>query len=128
MRASIAVSSATDVGGSVILTCGVTGLSSLDSDTTITFSGPRTVTGTGSTSLQLLLDPALLSDAGQYTCMATVTSALLNSAVGDTDTEDLRLQSELKVAIINAPKQKKNLQSEKSAEECCCLNISCVGL
>jgi len=62
--------------------------------------------GTGSTSLQLLLDPALLSDAGQYTCLATVTSSLLDSAVGDTDTEDLRLQSELKVAITNALKQK----------------------
>ena len=62
--------------------------------------------GTGSTSLKLPLDPALLSDAGQYTCMASVTSALLNSAVGDTETEELRLQSELKVAIINALKQK----------------------
>ena len=107
VTAAIAVSSATDVGGRVTLTCDVTGLSSLASDTTITFSGPRAVMGTGSTSLQLLLDPALLSDAGQYTCMATVTSSLLDSAVEDIDTENLRLQSELKVAIINASKQLK---------------------
>ena len=104
MTAAIDVSGSRVIGGRVTLTCRVAGLSSLASDTTITFSGPRTMTGTGSTSLQLLLDPALLSDAGQYTCMATVTSALLDSAVEDTDTEDLRLQSELKDAVINAPK------------------------
>ena len=97
MTAAIDVSGSRVIGGSVTLTCDVTGLSSLASDTTITISGPSTMAGTGSTSLQLLLDPALLSDAGQYTCMATVTSALLDSAVGDTDTEDLRLQSELKM-------------------------------
>ena len=102
--AAIDVSGSRVIGGSITLTCNVTGLSSLASDTTITFSGPRTVTGTGSTSLQLLLDPALLSDAGQYTCMASVSSSLLDSAVEDTDTEDLRLQSELNDAIINPPK------------------------
>jgi len=107
VTAAIAVSSPTDVGGRVTLTCDVTGLSSLASDTTITFSGPRAVMGTGSTSLQLLLDPALLSDAGQYTCMVSVTSSLLDSAIGYTDAEELRLQSELKVAIINVPKQLK---------------------
>ena len=106
VTAAIAVSSATVIGGRVTLTCDVTGLSSLASDTTITFSGPRTRMGTGSTSLQLLLDPALLSDAGQYTCMASVTSSFLDSAVEDTETEDLRLQSELIVAIIDALKQK----------------------
>ena len=110
--AAIDVSGFRVIGGSVTLTCDVTGLSSLDSGTTIKFSGPRTRMGTGSTSLQLLLDPALLSDAGQYTCMATVTSALLDSAVEDTETEDLRLQSEFKVAIINAPKQEIYNQSE----------------
>ena len=106
MSAAIDISGSRVIGGSVTLTCDVTGLSNLASDTTITFSGPRTVTGTGSTSLQLILDPALLSDAGQYTCMASVTSSLLDSAVGDTATEDLRLQSELKVAITNDLKQK----------------------
>ena len=109
MSAAINISGSRVIGGSVTLTCRVTGLGSLASDTTITFSGPRTVMGTGSTSLQLLLNPALLSDAGQYTCLATVTSSLLDSAVEDTDTEDLRLQSELKVAIINALKQKRLL-------------------
>ena len=113
MSAAIDVSGSRVIGGSVTLTCHVTGLCSLASDTTITFSGPRTVTGTGSTSLQLLLDPALLSDAGQYTCMASVTSSLLDSAVGDTDTEELRLQSELKVAITNALKQKSLLSEQR---------------
>ena len=110
MAATIAVSSATDVGGSVTLTCAVTGLNSLASGRTITFTGPTTVTGTGS-PLQLLLDPALLSDAGQYTCMASVTSSLLDSAVGDTETEDLRLQSELKAAMIKP--QSRNVYSQK---------------
>ena len=112
MTAIIVVGGSTVLGESIIVICVVTGLSSLASDTTITLSGPRTVTGTGSTSLQLPLNPALLSDAGQYTCMASVTSSFLNGAVGDTDTEDLRLQSELKVAIINVPTQKR-LQSER---------------
>ena len=112
MTAAIDVSGFRVIGGRVTLTCDVTGLSNLASNTTITFSGPRAETGPGSTSLQLLLDPALLSDAGQYTCMATVTSALLDSAVEDTETEDLRLQSEFKVAIINAPKQEIYNQSE----------------
>ena len=106
MTAAIEASGSRGIGRRVILTCVVTGLNSLASNTTIMFSGPRTVTGTGSTSLQLLLNPALLSDAGQYTCLATVTSSLLDSAVGDTDTEDLRLQREWKVAIIIVPKQK----------------------
>ena len=110
VTATIAVSSATDVGGSVTLTCDVTGLNSLASGRTITFTGPTTVTGTGS-PLQLLLDPALLSDAGQYTCMASVTSALLDSAVEDTETEDLRLQSELKAAMIKP--QSRNVYSQK---------------
>ena len=100
VTAAIDVSGSRVVGGSITLTCDVTGLSNLASDTTISFSGPRTMMGIGNTSLQLLLDPALLSVAGQYTCMATVTSALLNDAVGDTVTEFLRLQSKLKVAMI----------------------------
>jgi len=95
VTAAIVVGGSTVLGESIILTCDVTGLSSLASDTTIVFSGPRTVTGTGSTSLQLPLNPTLLSDAGQYTCMASVTSSFLDSAVEDTDAEDLRLQSEL---------------------------------
>ena len=104
MTAAIDVSGSSVIGGSITLTCDVTGLSSLASNTTITFSGPRAETGPGSTSLQLILDPALLSDAGQYTCMASVTFSLLDSAVEDTETEELRLRSELKDAIINAPK------------------------
>ena len=98
--AAIDVSGSRVIGGRVTLTCDVTGLSNLASDTTIMFSGPRTIMGTASTSLQLLLDPALLSDAGQYTCMASVSSSLLDSAVEDTATEDLKLQSELKVIMI----------------------------
>ena len=118
--AAIDVSRSRVIGGRVTLTCDVTGLSNLASDTTITFSGPRTMMGIGNTSLQLLLDPALLSDAGQYTCMVTVTSALLNGAVGDTVTEFLRLQSELKVAMIKP--QSKNVYSQKECRRMCLPN------
>ena len=96
VTATIFVSGSRVIGESVTLTCNatVTGLSSLANDTTIEFSGPSGVTtGTG-TSLQLPLNPAVISDAGQYTCVATVTSTLLDSDVNDTVTEDLRLQSE----------------------------------
>ena len=93
MTARIGVSGSRALGEDITLTCDVTGLSNLTSDTTIVFSGPRGAMGTG-TSLPLPLNPALLSDAGQYTCMATVSSTLLTSDVEGTDTEDLRLQSE----------------------------------
>ena len=93
MTATIDVSGSRVIGESVILTCNVAGLTSLAGDTAIEFSGPRGVMGTG-ISLQLTLNPAEISDAGQYTCVATVTSSLLNSDVEDTDTEDLRLLSE----------------------------------
>ena len=94
VTAALIVSGSRVIGGSITLTCDVTGLSSLASDTAIEFSGPRELMGTG-TSLQLPLNPAEISDAGQYTCVATVSSSLLNSGTAmSTDTEDLRLQSE----------------------------------
>ena len=55
VTASIDVSGVTVIGDSVTLTCNVTGLDSLASDTTIEFSGPRAAMGTG-TSLQLTLN------------------------------------------------------------------------
>ena len=94
MTATIVISGSRVIGRSVTLTCDVTGLNSLANDTTVAFSGPRGVMGTA-TSLQLSLNPAQFADAGRYTCVATVTSSLLDSGVAmDTDTEDLRLQSE----------------------------------
>ena len=96
MTATLDISGSRVIGGSVTLTCDVTGLSNLASDTAIVVSGPRGLVGSGaSTSLQVTLNPALLSDAGQYTCVATVSSTLLNGgSVMDTDTADLTLQSE----------------------------------
>ena len=96
MTATLDISGSRVIGGSVTLTCDATGLSNLASNTAIVVSGPRGVMTSGaSTSFQVTLNPALLSDAGQYTCVATVSSTLLNSgSVMDTDTVDLTLQSE----------------------------------
>ena len=95
VTATVDISGSRVIGGSVTLTCDVTGLSSLASDTAIVVSGPRGVMGSGASTLQVTLNPAEISDAGQYTCVATVSSSLLNGgSVMDTDTEDLTLQSE----------------------------------
>ena len=96
MTATLDISGSRVIGGSVTLTCDVMVLSNLASDTAIVVSGPSGVVGSGaSTSLQVTLNPAEISDAGQYTCVATVSSSLLNDgSIMDTDTEDLTLQSE----------------------------------
>ena len=94
MTATIDVAGLPVVGADITLTCSVNGLNNLASDTTIEFRGPREATDSGSTSLQLSLNPAQFSDDGQYMCITTVSSSLLNSDVTVTDTQTLDLQSE----------------------------------
>ena len=85
-------------GQSYTLTCTatVTGGGTLSPTTTITWIHPSgSVTpGTGS-SLNLILNPLQLSDAGQYTCNVSVSSPLLTRAQSNTDTFTINVQSKL---------------------------------
>ena len=88
----ITTSGSTVVGMSYTLTCTVSGADNLEATISIEFTGPNSGSGTG-TSLQLplILD---LTDAGQYTCTATVSSGLLSNDLIFTDTEDINIPSE----------------------------------
>ena len=92
MTVLITPSGSTVVGMSYTLTCTVSGADNLEATISLEFTGPNSVSGTG-TSLQLPLTLDL-NDAGKYTCTATVSSTLLSNDLILTDTEDITLQSE----------------------------------
>ena len=92
MTVLITPSGSTVVGMSYTLTCTVSGADNLGGTITYAFTGPNSVSGSG-TSLQLPLTLDL-NDAGQYTCTATVSSDLLTTDLIRTGTEDITLQSE----------------------------------
>jgi len=85
-------------GQSYTLTCtaNVTGQEMLSPNTTITGIHPNgsVTSGTGS-SLNLILNPLQLSDAGQYTCNVSVSSPFLTGAQSSTDTFTINVQSKL---------------------------------
>ena len=80
------------------LTCGVTGTGNLSPS--ITYQWTK-IDGTQTTQVEAVLSfsPLRLSDAGQYTCQATVTSPYLNSGITMTDTHDVTLQSEFSYKV-----------------------------
>ena len=86
------------VGMSYTLTCTVSGADNLEATITYAFTGPNSVSGTG-TSLQLPLTLDL-NDAGRYTCTATVSSGLLTNNLTLTDTEDVNIPSEPLSAVV----------------------------
>ena len=92
MTVLLTTSGSTVVGMSYTLTCTVSGADNLEANISIEFTGPNSGSGTG-TSLQLplILD---LTDAGEYTCTATVSSGLLSNDLIFTDTEDVTIPSE----------------------------------
>ena len=94
----ITTSGSAVVGMSTTLTCTVSGADNLAATISFAFTGPNTDSGTG-TSLQLLLGPLDLSDAGRYTCTATISSGLLENNLVPTDMVDVNLQSENKFNI-----------------------------
>ena len=81
------------VGGSSTLTCTVSGADNLGG-ANIVWTGPRTNAGSVP-SLDLTLGTLVLSDAGEYTCTATISSDLLiNDLVRTGNTQTITLQSE----------------------------------
>ena len=82
------------------LTCGVNGAENLNSSITyqwIKNNGiPTILVGTNEV---LSFSSLRLSDAGRYTCQATVSSPYLNNDITMTNIQDVRLQSKYLVAI-----------------------------
>ena len=81
------------------LTCGVSGAGNLNP--TITYqwtknNGTQTQIQVGANSGVLSFSPLRLSDAGQYTCQATISSPYLNDdIITTTDSGNVTIQSEL---------------------------------
>ena len=88
-------SEATVIRGNYTLTCSVSGADNLPSDTTVAWTGPNSNTTETGTSLDLRLDSIDLSDAGRYSCVATIgnPSILSSTITSNTAIEDITLQS-----------------------------------
>ena len=78
------------------LTCGVSGTEHLSPSITYQWTkdnGTLTQTQVGTNSLLLSFSPLRLSDAGQYTCQATVSSPYLNNDITDAASQNVTIQS-----------------------------------
>ena len=79
------------------LTCGVNGANNLNHTTAyqwIKNNGTQTQIQVGSDPKVLSFSPLSLSDAGLYTCQATVSSPYLNNDITMVDSQDVSIQSE----------------------------------
>ena len=80
------------------LMCGVTGAENLNPSVSYQWTknnGTLTQIQVGADPSVLSFSPLRLSDAGRYTCQATVSSPYLSSDITVMDTQDVTLQSEL---------------------------------
>ena len=83
------------------LTCGIIGTGNLSPSMTYQWTkndGTQTIQ-VGADPRVLSFSPLRLSDAGRYTCQATVTSTYLNSGITRTNTQDVTLQSEFSYKV-----------------------------
>ena len=83
------------------LTCGITGTGNLSRTTTYQWTknnGTQTQQ-VGTDSNTLAFSPLRLSNAGRYTCQATVSSPYVNNDITVMNTQDVRLQSEFSYKI-----------------------------
>ena len=85
------------LGQSYSLTCGVTGVENLDSSITYQWTKNNGTTQTqvpnGDIPKILSFSTLRFSDAGRYTCQATVSSPYLSNDITMMDTHDVRIQS-----------------------------------
>ena len=80
------------------LTCDVNGTENLNPSITYQWTknnGTQTQIQVGADPSVLSFSPLKLSDAGEYTCHATVSSPYLNSDLTLMNSQDVRIQSEL---------------------------------
>ena len=76
------------------LTCGVNGAENLNSSITYQWTKNNAQIQVGGDPKVLSFSPLRLSDAGQYTCQATVSSHYLNNDITVMNSQDLTPQSE----------------------------------
>ena len=81
------------------LTCSVNGAGNLNP--TIIYqwtknNGTQTQIQVGSDPRDLSFSPLRLSDAGQYTCQATVSSSYLNDSITMMDSQEVTIQGEFR--------------------------------
>ena len=97
----VSTSGAPSLGQSYTLTCGVTGADDLNADP-IAYKWTKS----NGTQTQVGADRVLsfsslrLSDAGRYTCQATVSSTYLNNDITMMGTQDIRLGSEFRHILM----------------------------
>ncbi len=99
LMATLTLAPSPMAGQSYSLTCTLTGGDSLSPTISYQFTqdnpGHTGVVGGVSTTPTLTFSPLMLSNGGQYSCQATITSPHLNSPqVVDSGTQDLMVQSE----------------------------------
>ena len=76
------------------LTCGVTGAENLNPSITYQWTKNNGTLAVGADPHVLSFSPLRLSDAGRYTCQATVSSPYLNNNITMINSQDVTLQSE----------------------------------
>ena len=82
------------------LTCSVNGAENLNSSMSYQWTkdnGTQIRTQVGADPKLLSFSPLRLSDAGQYTCEAIISSPYLNNNITMMDSRDVTIQSELKI-------------------------------
>ena len=81
------------------LNCGVSGAASLNPSITYQWNNGQIQVGANHEVLSF--SPLRLSDAGRYTCQATVSSPYLNNDITIMGSQDVILQSELIIKYTN---------------------------
>jgi PKD repeat protein len=87
------------LGQSYSLTCGVTGAANLNPS--ITYQWTNNNGAQIGTNEVLSFASFSFSDAGQYTCRATVSSPYLNNDITMTNTHDVRIQSKFGYILVH---------------------------
>jgi hypothetical protein len=86
------------LGQSYSITCGVTGAENLNPS--ITYQWTNNSGAQIGTNEVLSFSSFRFSDAGQYTCQATVGSPYLNDDITTTNTHDVRIQSKFGYILV----------------------------
>ena len=108
------------LGQSYSLTCGVTGVENLNSSITYQWTNNN---GTQmGTDRVLSFSPLRLSDAGRYTCQATISSPYLIDDITMMDTHDVRIQSKFG-CVLYVDACMKMGHSGRACRECATVSI-----
>ena len=84
----ISGSEVVEFGESLVLDCAISGVNNLEGNIAFQWRGPNRARE-GSTSTQLAKNAVSFSDAGIYTCTATVSSPYVNENISANDTASI---------------------------------------